>query len=77
MTIACTSQTSVVCIEGGYGSVQPENIPEEIYVQAQFDNGYQCYIPFKWGTDEIARTIQSVIDAFDSDAPPQNWKPYA
>lgn len=64
MTITCDTQTTV-----SHG-------PHDDYVQCRFSNGFECNIPASWPQPIIDATIQGVLDAFDSDAPPQNWVPY-
>lgn len=65
MTIALTEQ---IVIDGAN--------PGDEYIRARFDNGYECFINQSWGDDAIAEEIQSIIDRFDGNNPPINWKPY-
>lgn len=78
MTITCIEQWPVVEVDAfTCRAPTAQDSVEDIYIRARFSNGYECFIPSKWGDDVIANEIAIIIAEFDSETPPVNWTPYA
>lgn len=69
MPVQIVSQDIIMLPEPGGN---PDGNP---YVHLKLDNGYTCNIPTSDGDDVVAAAIQKVVDDFNSENPPTNWKP--
>jgi len=58
-------------VDGGYADYDPKNMPNPMpsidlfKIELSWDGGETLHIPANWPQEDIVRTIQSHIDAFN------------